>query len=316
MTVEAEPVLDQNWVRNQKPGLVSVIIPTYNRGHIVEQAIESVLNQTYSQLELLVVDDGSSDNTRNVIQKIQDERVQFIERSQNGGQNAALNTGLEHAEGQFIAFLDSDDLWKPEFLEKLVNPLAQIREPAVAYCRAAIMEDGELRTMVPFKLEGWIYPEALTQGFVSHMITLVVRRECVSLSGPFDLSFRNCQDDDFCLRLAKHCPFSLVKEDLAIVRQGEDQVSVQWKDYADGWYRLFRKFEGDIKSHCGSRQVGAHFSTCFAHYHRARSPGGMVKSMFRAMIAHPPSGFRLFGKLAGLVLLYLPRKLGFTKKVA
>lgn len=94
-----------------EPGLVSVIIPSYNRGYIVGKSIESVLAQSYRQIEVIVVDDGSTDNTREVVAGF-DDRVRYFYK-ENGGVSTARNLGLRECRGEFIALLDSDDLWLP-----------------------------------------------------------------------------------------------------------------------------------------------------------------------------------------------------------
>lgn len=104
---------------NKNP-TVSVIIPTYNRAHLVGRAIQSVLNQTYKDFELIIVDDGSTDNTEDIIKKYQkkDERIKYIRRKKNKGGSVARNTGINAAIGEYIAFLDSDDEWLTEKLER------------------------------------------------------------------------------------------------------------------------------------------------------------------------------------------------------
>lgn len=97
---------------------VSVIIPTYNRAHLIGRAIKSVLNQTYKDFEIIIVDDGSTDKTEEVVKDFKDERVRYIRREKNKGGSAARNTGIKAARGEYIAFQDSDDEWLPEKLEK------------------------------------------------------------------------------------------------------------------------------------------------------------------------------------------------------
>jgi len=99
---------------------VSVIIPTYNRAHLVGRSIQSVINQTYQDFEIIVVDDGSTDNTEDIIKEFQkkDKRIKHIKHNKNKGGSAARNTGIRAARGEYIAFLDSDDEWMPTKLEK------------------------------------------------------------------------------------------------------------------------------------------------------------------------------------------------------
>ena len=103
---------------NGKTPKVSVIIPTYNRAHLVGRAIRSVLNQTYQDFEIIVVDDGSTDNTEEVVKSFNDPRIRYIRHEKNRGGSAACNTGIRAARGEYIAFQDSDDEWLPEKLEK------------------------------------------------------------------------------------------------------------------------------------------------------------------------------------------------------
>jgi glycosyltransferase involved in cell wall biosynthesis len=97
--------------------LISVLIPTYNRGDLINQTIKSVLNQTYENIEVIVSDDGSKDNTRNIMKKIKDKRVKYYWNKHSGIPSVTRNNGLKHCKGEYIAFLDSDDLWLPEKLQ-------------------------------------------------------------------------------------------------------------------------------------------------------------------------------------------------------
>src|ERR1019366_1942527 len=96
---------------------ISIILPTYNRGYVLRDAVHSVLCQTYTDFELLVIDDGSNDGTADIIAGYSDHRVHLIRHSTNLGVSAALNTGLENAKGEVVAFLDSDDLWTADKLD-------------------------------------------------------------------------------------------------------------------------------------------------------------------------------------------------------
>lgn len=110
--------------------LVSVIIPTYNRAHLIKRSVMSVLNQTYSNLELIIVDDGSIDNTEEVVKSINDDRAIYIKQP-NQGACAARNNGINHAKGEFIAFHDSDDVWHQDKLEKQLETLRKTKADLV-----------------------------------------------------------------------------------------------------------------------------------------------------------------------------------------
>src|SRR5438128_160825 len=105
--------------------LVSIIMPTYNAGRFIGRAIQSVLEQTYPNWELIIVDDASSDETTSVVQSFKDSRIRYHKAERIGHPAGVRNTGLRMAQGEFIAFLDSDDLYFPESLEKLARPLLQ-----------------------------------------------------------------------------------------------------------------------------------------------------------------------------------------------
>lgn len=107
----------------EKRRTVSVIIPTYNRAHLLGRAIQSVLAQTYEDFEIIVVDDASTDVTEQVVKSFADDRINYIRHQKNKGGSSARNTGIKAAKGEFIAFLDSDDEWVPKKLEKEINRL-------------------------------------------------------------------------------------------------------------------------------------------------------------------------------------------------
>jgi len=114
--------------------LVSVIIPTYNRADLIGHTIKSALNQSWQNLEIIVVDDASTDDTRTVVQAIPDPRIRYIGLEKNSGPSTARNTGVEQARGHFISFLDSDDEWRPEKTAHQVAALIQQTNPDNVVC--------------------------------------------------------------------------------------------------------------------------------------------------------------------------------------
>ncbi|MHC4881290.1 MAG: glycosyltransferase family 2 protein, partial [Planctomycetota bacterium] len=112
--------------------VVSVIIPSYNAKELLAEAIDSVLSQTLTDLEVVVIDDGSTDGTTEVVKAIDDPRIRYFYKD-NGGVSSARNMGLDKAEGQYIAFLDSDDLYSPEYLKTMVTALEDNPDYGVAY---------------------------------------------------------------------------------------------------------------------------------------------------------------------------------------
>ena len=115
---------------------VSVVIPSYNSSSYIMDAVKSVLNQTYDNLEVIIADDASTDDTRAVIRKIREPRVKLIERTENGGAAAARNSAIRAATGRYIAFLDSDDYWLPDKLSKQIGKMQE--EAASCSCTSYI----------------------------------------------------------------------------------------------------------------------------------------------------------------------------------
>jgi len=269
---------------NNSSPTFSVIIPTYNRAHIIARAVKSVLLQSFQNFEIIVVDDGSTDNTENIVKSIGDERIIYFKHEKNKGQNAALNTALLAAKGNYIAFLDSDDEWLPTMLEKQLMRYEKDTEISCVYSWAGTIKDNILTPGMRFSLEGYIYKEALTQGYVSHMITLSAKRDCFEKIGNFDEKFVVCQDDDICLRLAENYKFGLIAEPLAIIHSDAgNQTITNKKNYADGWYNLFSKYEDDIISICGNKTAALHFSKVGYLYVLANEKGKARKILLKSM---------------------------------
>ncbi len=210
---------------------VSVIIPCYNGEHFIGEAIRSVLNQTFGLFEIIVVNDGSSDGSRRVIESYSsDRRLKYIEHDTNRGISAARNTGIKHSRGDLIAFLDQDDLWKPDKLEKQVVIFERDRsgEFGLAFSDVQIIEetDGrrrQWRRRAPAGISAAPPGEILRVLFLKNFITIisaVIRRRCFDEVGLFDESILSGADDyDLCLRLATRYKFAHIREPLALRRE-------------------------------------------------------------------------------------------------
>ena len=210
-----------------------------------------MLSQTHHSFELLIIDDGSSDNTEAIVRSFSDHRIRYLRHAVNMGQNAALNTGLGISNGKFIAFLDSDDEWLPIFLASHYKVLSKSSLPACSYCWAGKGTTGSSTVINRFSVSGRIYKQALRQGFVSHMITLVIHRECLLAVDSFDPAFTVCQDDDFCLRLSRNFEFHLIPQVLAIVHDTPGSLISHRLNYARGWEQFIHKFRSEIIRECG-----------------------------------------------------------------
>ena len=209
---------------------VSVIIPTYNRAHLVGRAIQSVLNQTYHDFELIIVDDGSTDNTEDIIKKFQeqDKRVKYIRHEKNRGGSAARNTGIKNAKGEYIAFQDSDDEWLPK---KLKNQMEVFKdaplEVGVVYTGFLRIENGK-KNYIPsswvIKKEGNINKELLKGNFVTTQ-SIVAREKCFEKVGMFDENLPRLQDWELVIRLSKYYNFKCIDEPLLVSYYTSDSIS-------------------------------------------------------------------------------------------
>jgi GT2 family glycosyltransferase len=209
------------------PPAVSVLVPVWNRERWVREAIDCVLAQTFTDFEVIVVDDGSTDGTCDVLAAVDDPRV-LVLHGEHGGVSAAMNRGLARARGRYVARLDSDDVWLPDLLATQVGVLETRPEIGVAYARAQGMRaDGTLTTDV------WgIAPRhpgddlaSMVEGDFTCNITTVARREHLERVGGFDESLRTSEDWDLWLRVARHARFAFTDRVLAHFRWHEGNLT-------------------------------------------------------------------------------------------
>ncbi len=206
---------------------ISVIIPTYNRAALLIEAVESVLAQTWSDFELIVVDDGSTDDTPQCLKKYSDRLIYL--RQENRGVSAARNYGIANARGEWLAFLDSDDLWLPRKLAAQVDFFRH--NPTALICQTEEIWRRDDRRVNPKKIHqkhsGWIYERCLPLCIVSPS-AVMMRRSLLDAVGLFDETLPACEDYDLWLRIGKDYPIYLIDEPLIIKRGGhDDQLSRQ-----------------------------------------------------------------------------------------
>jgi GT2 family glycosyltransferase len=241
---------------------VSVVLPAYNRAGAIRGAIESVLRQTWTDFELLVVDDASTDGTPAAVAEIRDPRLRLIANPRNLGAAAARNAGIREARGAFVAFQDSDDEWLPL---KLAKQMARLADPAfvAAYCGMLVIgraddvhggRDGarpEIR-YVPHPgiapVEGDILQSLMRASIVSTQ-TLVARRDALLAIGGFDESFRALIDRECALRLAQLGPVACVDEPLVLQRFSANSITRDAALRAEAKTRLVEKHLALLRNH-------------------------------------------------------------------
>lgn len=185
---------------------VSVIIPTYNRSQSIERAIRSVQGQTFQSLEIIVIDDGSTDNTEDIVKSVIDDRIRYIRCETNRGSGAARNEGLKIAQGRHIAFLDSDDEWLPEKLERQVERMeTEPDDIGVCFCGARIFKNGNSDETVEYVPEkAWEHDtfRKFVMGRIKFLTpTVLIRKACLEKTGLMVPEMRRNQDGEFLLRL-------------------------------------------------------------------------------------------------------------------
>ena len=213
---------------------VSIIMPTYNRAAYIAETVESIFNQTYKNWELIIVDDGSDDNTEKIITQLNDERIQFYKAGRIGISGKLKNMGLERSSGEFIAFIDSDDLWAAGKLEKQVNALYQ--HPGAGFSITGGYNFKKTVEPIDYffkQREGIKYDDVFISFFRSelpaYISTLLFRRSCIAVSGPFKET-KSFSDVDFILTLAGHFKAVILYEPLLYRRlHDENDSEANWK---------------------------------------------------------------------------------------
>lgn len=222
--------------------LVSVIIPTYNRAHMIKRSAESVLNQSYSNLELIIVDDGSTDNTEEIVKSINDNRVRYI-KQHNQGACAARNNGINCAKGVFIAFQDSDDVWHPKKLEIQLDILKKNRVD-LCFCRMAI--NGDVKKIFPKNFnEGLLQQTELPLGASTQTLCAYTK---VFKTDLFDIEMPRFQDFEIMLRIQKKFSIYLTNQVLVDYYLQEDSISSNQEKFLKAW-ELIKIKHPDIKDH-------------------------------------------------------------------
>lgn len=224
---------------------VSVIIPTHNRAESLRSAISSVLNQTFQDFEIIIVDDASKDNTREVVRELSDRRIKYLRHETNKREAAARNTGVTNASGEYIAFLDDDDEWLPEKLELQVDLLDSSPTVMGAVYTGSIRVDSAtgrtLNHWMPTK-RGNIFRDLLSMNCVGTPSTVLLRRECFKKVGLFDSSIAFGPDYDMWIRVSKQYHFDCIRRPLIKYYIHSDRLSSNYDVIVAGLETQLRKY--------------------------------------------------------------------------
>ncbi len=232
--------------------VVSVVMPTFNRLQFLPPAIDSVFAQTFTDWELIVADDGSGAETRAYLQSLHDPRVKVIWLAHTGKPSVVSNVALRAARGEFVAFLDSDDLWLPKKLEAQLDSLRNHPERGWSYTKFAVV-DGSGRPIVSANIRdwptptGWILEKLLEEATVIAQPSVLVSRQLLEQLGAFDEELVMCYDDELWFRLAAHSEIDGIDEPLTLIRRHESHSGgdvIAWRDRRRVFEKAMRASRG------------------------------------------------------------------------
>jgi glycosyltransferase involved in cell wall biosynthesis len=228
------------------PGRVSVVIPTFNRARFLPDAIGSALRQTHRDLAVIVVDDGSTDDTREVVAGLDDDRVDFVRIDRSGSPARARNVGISRANGQFIAFLDSDDVWLPEKIERQIEAMRGAPECRWSYTRFDHIDESgafmqPLRGGVGEPRSGWILEHMVTGTALVMVQSVLVEASLLEEVGGFDESPALREDLDLCFRLAARSQVIALEANLLRIRHHVARTTFGLAEVRDWRIHALRK---------------------------------------------------------------------------
>lgn len=273
---------------------VSVVIPTYNLAALLPGAVESVRAQAWPGLEIIVVDDGSEDDTAGTLEALAGGGDLRWFRQENAGAAAARNRGIEEARGEWVAFLDADDFWLPGKLATQFDELAKNPSAAFSYTDVRLRYEGGEERDLACGTEGQPLLTQLLPGNLFGTPTVVVRRDCFREVGLFDAELRTGEDWDMWMRLAAHFEHVRVRRPLTVNR-----VTERAKFPVETWERCTLRVLGrlfscprvlrDWPSVASKRGLiyAWHYSVLAKSYLRQRRLADFGRLAYRALVAHP-----------------------------
>jgi glycosyltransferase involved in cell wall biosynthesis len=234
---------------------VSVVIPTKNRANFLDLAIRSVVNQTFKDFEILIVDAASSDDTEGVVRKFRDERIRYIYQQVDRGVSASRNTGIEQSSGNYVGFLDDDDIWMPNKLEKQLKGYdKRIGVGAIFVGGYIINENGKLLGYSLPSFGRSVFPDILERNFLGNCSAVMAKKECLTEVGLFDERLKAAEDWDLWIRLAKRYEIACIPEPLILYRIHKKSITrTRAPDRLQAAELMFKKFLTDINT-CKNRR--------------------------------------------------------------
>jgi glycosyltransferase involved in cell wall biosynthesis len=275
--------------------LISVIIPAYNAESTILETIKSVQDQTFSNLEIILVDDGSTDGTLARVRGIRDERLKIVAGTHLGA-SAARNRGIEQARGTFVSFIDADDLWTPEKLELQLHALQSKPTAAIAYSWTAFIDQQGRFLFAKERMyfEGNVYAQLLRGCFIASGSNVLIRKSVIESTGLFDMSLRAAEDWEYWLRVAERWHFVLVPKYQILYRISLGKMSSDVATIEDANLivldRVLQTAAPNIRDR--RNEFLANLKQYFALFYLTRTSGsqrrvGIGKRLLDAILLHP-----------------------------
>ncbi|MBW2642661.1 MAG: glycosyltransferase family 2 protein [Deltaproteobacteria bacterium] len=271
-----------------KRPIVSIIVPTFNRAGMIHRAIESIKYQTFNDWELIVVDDASTDDTEEILQRYMrnDARIGYTKHAENKGGSAARNSGIKKSKGSYIALLDDDDRWHPEKLRLQYDYLQNHPETGLIYsgfCYVDYETDKIIKSVRP-RYQGNVSSIILKTNIIGSP-TPLIRNECFQRAGLFDEKLTSCQDWDMWIRISRFYSFAYVNECLAEVTMHGRQISSDLSSKIDSRKKLLDKYFYFIKKKPSI--LSYHYKKLALLHAIDHSPIQTIKYLIRAFLLQP-----------------------------
>lgn len=290
--------------------LVSIVIPTRNREHLLKRAVNSVLNQTFTNYEIIIIDDFSDNQVTDNKGLIKYEKIKIIRHSEQKGGSAARNTGIRNASGDFIAFLDDDDEWMPPKLEQQVQLFKNSKKnTALIYTGVKVIDENNsnyVKVMVPSIRGEKTFEKLLEKNYLGTTSSIMVKKTAIEDVGFFDESLPARQDLDLYLRIAKLYSIDFIEEPLVIHRKHkENRISDNLHSKIKGFEILYEKLKPELKNH---PELESKYLMKYGQLLMANNDSSSARVHFKKSVKLKPRNLKAF-------LLYLISYLGSSNYI-